>query len=102
MTPKGVMTPVLRTAGLETLRKRLLEMMAEGTGERVRRDNRSRLQSEEKEAISLRAAGSDAKETAGFPGLGDWHLLGRTGATEELERDLEVIFDKNRATISRM
>lgn len=33
--------------------------------------------------ISLKAAGSDAKKTPGFPGLGDWHLLDRTGATGE-------------------
>lgn len=44
MTPKGVIAHRLGTAGLETLRKRLLEMMEEGMGERVRRNNRSRLQ----------------------------------------------------------
>lgn len=42
--------------------------------------------SEEKGVISLRAAASDAKETAGFPGLCDWHPLGRTGATVEYRK----------------
>lgn len=58
---------------------------------------RPRRRSHREQQILTQRKGS---ETSRFPDLGNWYLLGRAGARAEGERDLGVIFEKARTTIT--